>query len=221
MQRSVRSIAIAATLVLAACQAAVARPPDGIGAVLALTSALAQSISPTSEMFRSVRLQAKTPTFAGYAVLDFAHDRELFVTSRRAVKSVAYVAGNVIYDQAPNGEWVKLDLARGIPAASRAPRAVPFVALAHKRMLPDRIVGAKRMGVLSFDVPGRAIDAQLPPSLTVTVTCLYDKAGGRPSSCSAPNVLQMSFDRYDDPRNAVRIPPEALNARAFDFGATR
>ncbi len=68
------------------------------------------------------------------------------------------------------------------------------------RLLPDRIVAGVARGRFLTTARGPQKDQQL--------TCTYDKTNYRISECSNEGMT-LTFSRYDDPANAVNLPPSS------------
>lgn len=190
---------------------------DSFDNLISLAALVEESGPAVPSGLQSVRMRVKTPHLSGYAILNFAEDREEIRFSRGTQSATFYRAGDLAYSQAPTGRWMKVnlkDFSNARPPAGNAKRQATSPAR-RGRVLPDRTVNGVRMGALSFEISPRDFDSLYAGPENATVTCLYDRALGQPVVCTAPNVLQLTLDRYNDSRNSVTIPNVALRAAPF------
>ena len=191
--------------------------------LVAFVANLAAS-SPRSATASADDVRSFRTTFVGTNVaFTVIHDETRHatkLTTPGAPGSSMYMVGLVMYLQARDGTWSKLD-GSSLPGArskrqQSAGTAGSLIARAKSdprvHALPDRRVNGVLMGVIAETIPTGRFAHHLHLSKPLTITCAYEKATARMRRCDAPPLFVATFDRYNDPANRVVLPAAALNA---------
>jgi len=121
--------------------------------------------------------------------------------------SGTYTADGFSYQEIAPGRWSKMP----VPASSSdndLKRVVSDIQSANAKHAPDIVDGGKPYAV--FVITSASAIAAGQPLVT---TCTIDEASWLPHTCKSA-IQTETFDRFNDPDNAVVVPPAALAAPA-------
>ncbi len=132
-----------------------------------------------------------------------------------------FLVDGVLYVHSPVAGWQKAPL-DGTRLAQQSPNVADKLKQAKITPLSDRVENGITVGVVRMELPIPMLGSGLPGAKapgTVApnadpagqLLCTYDKATYRMRECSSA-ALTLTYTRYNDPANAVVLPPEAKAA---------
>jgi hypothetical protein len=187
----------AATLIASAAPVLAADAPADPG--VALSSKIDGAIASAT----SYRVLVAGPDGLTIEIRSFGPDRVHVASTIATVSSESIVIGSAMYYRASGSDWKTA--------------AVPLIKHVRKNRLymgaPDTVLSPlddrteDGVTVGAFRSP-----AAVNPSVTGTMDCSYDKTTFRPRTCTISvnglsTPVRVSYDRWDDPTNAVEPPP--------------
>ena len=150
----------------------------------------------------SYRIVVRGPKGMSLDIVSVGPDRVRVVSALAGSTSESVVVGTSMYYRAGDGAWQ----AYAVPAVKKPRKNRLYMGAADTplRPLPDRTEGDATLGAFGSQAQG---NSQLPGSME----CSYDKATYRPRACTivvlgVPAPLQVTYDKWDDPTNAVEAP---------------
>jgi hypothetical protein len=185
----------------------VAKPvgADDAGATKAHLRAAAQSV--TSGV---IDLEMTIP-FPIAVTMTYVGGRTKAVTAANGMRMETYTVDGVLYmHTVPGDSWRKMAFDPQFPTAQTLDvlRSAKDASIS---VLPDRQEDGVPVGVIQLEVPLPTPAGTAAVGPPAQLTCSYDKTTFHLRAC-ANAQMSMTFSRYNDPSNAVVLPPEAANA---------
>jgi hypothetical protein len=151
----------------------------------------------------SYRVTVQGPNGFAIDILSVGHDRVRVQSSAGGTTAESVVVGPAMYYRTAGNPWV----ANAVPVIKRARKNLLYMGAPDTKLEPlaDRTEGGVTYGAFGSLAVG---NAQVP----ATMECTYDKATFRPHACTVvlqalPTPLHVTYDKWDDPSNAVEAPP--------------
>ncbi len=197
-----RSAAVAAALLLATSgRLSAADDPAAIQAKMKAAQGAVHSF----------RMQISGPGMTGVATIFNSPKRMHMQMASGPLTIEMYVSDGYAYQNIGKSGWKKQQLPAGsaLVDIQRAFDGSTVFAVA-----PDVTDGGVTYGAISMQLSAVSVPGA-PSTPPLTITCSYDKQSYLMHACTSPYATE-TFSGYDDPANAVSIPPEL--ATAVDAG---
>ena len=166
-------------------------------------SALSAKVDAAIASAASYRVAVQGPSGMSLDILSVGPDRVRVVSTLGGTTSESVVVGTSMYHRSGGGAW----LSYAVPAVKRVRKNRLYMGAADTALkpLPDRAEADATVGAFNSQAQG---NSQLPGSMD----CTYDKTTYRPRTCTVvvlgvPAPLRVTYDKWDDPANAVEAPP--------------
>jgi hypothetical protein len=187
--------ALAAALLVATGAPAAAADDDAA----ALSAKIDQAISAAT----SYRVTVAGPSGLAIDILTVGHDRVRVQSTAAGAMSESVVIGPAMYHRDAAAPWT----ATIVPAVKRPRKNLLYMAAPDTKLEPleDRSDAGVRYGAFGSFAVGNA-------GVPGTMECTYDKTTFRPRTCtvllqSVPVPLRVTYDKWNDPSNAIEAPP--------------
>jgi hypothetical protein len=166
-------------------------------------TALSAKIDAALSSAASYRVTVQGPNGFAIDIVSVGHDRVRVQSSAGGTAAESIVVGPAMYYHTAGGAWT----ANAVPVVKRTRKNLLYMGAPDTKLEPlaDRTEGGVTYGAFGSLAVG---NAQVP----ATMECTYDKATFRPHACTVvlqalPTPLHVTYDKWDDPSNAVEAPP--------------
>ncbi len=193
--RTVRAAGAALAAVMAAGAVAVAATDDATS----LSAKVDQAISAAT----SYRVTVAGPSGLAIDIVSVGRDRVRVQSTAGGTTSESVIIGTAMYYRGANKPWA----AAAVPPVKSARKNLLYMAAPGTKLEPlaDRSDGGVTYGAFGSLGVGNA-------GTPATMECTYEKTTYRPHTCtivvqSLSEPVHVTYDKWNDPSNAVDAPP--------------